>query len=419
MEKRISSVPALLKDQVRVLKFGGSSVGTPEKIRRVARIISAYKKFYQEKIVVVVSAMGDTTDELIELAEKVSPKALDNFHRREMDMLLTAGERISMSLLSMALLDIGEKSKSFTGSQSGIITDTVHGEAKIAEIKPIRIIEELARDNICIVAGFQGVSREKEITTLGRGGSDTTAVALGVVLDAKEIVIFTDVDGVYASDPRRSNFAIQPMSQISWKQTVEMGLRGAQVLHPRCIELAWKYRKPVRVKSSFIENTDSFLLDEAKNKKFKGTIVMGLEDSQTMSVASQSEISQFSVGLPDLLAFEKFKEETAVLGVKFIDQKLIQEKNGFAFEAWVEKESMNRLMQHPELKLVWHYKFASRISAWGVGSKILKTLLATQITQNEILGFTQVGTLSEVILTQEVSKDRIDLAINKILQGAE
>jgi len=187
---------------VRVLKFGGSSVGSPDRIRRVAKIIQSHEKS-GDSIVVVVSAMGDTTDELIALAKKVSPKAEDLSHRREMDMLLTTGERISMALLSMALADLGLSAISLTGSQSGIITSSEFGEALIKEIKPIRIREALSQRKIVIVAGFQGVSEEKEITTLGRGGSDTSAVALGIALQAKQVVIYTDVDGFFSADPRK------------------------------------------------------------------------------------------------------------------------------------------------------------------------------------------------------------------------
>jgi aspartate kinase len=232
-----------------VLKFGGTSVGTPERIRAVAQIIAQHRQRYPN-VAVVVSAMGDTTDELIELAKKVSPLAQHPQHRREMDMLLTSGERISMALLSMALGDIGCPAISLTGSQSGIITDTVHGEARIAEIRPIRILECFSQGKVVIVAGFQGVSREKEITTLGRGGSDTSAVALGVTLKSQEVIIYTDVDGFYTADPRVVKSA-RRLEAPGWDLAVEVASRGAQVLHPRCIELAWQHGMPVRVCSSF------------------------------------------------------------------------------------------------------------------------------------------------------------------------
>jgi aspartate kinase len=234
-----------------VLKFGGSSVGSPERIHRVARIIEAHHK-RGEKIVVVVSAMADTTDDLIDLAKKVSPRATERSHKREMDMLLTTGERISMALLSMALADLGLEAVSFTGSQSGIITTNFHGEARIKDIRPIRILESLEKNKISIVAGFQGVSEEKEITTLGRGGSDTSAVALGAKLGAKEVFIYTDVDGVYSADPRKVPKALK-LDTLSARLAYLAASRGAQVLHHRCLEVALKFKIPVRVLSSFLE----------------------------------------------------------------------------------------------------------------------------------------------------------------------
>jgi len=180
-----------------VQKYGGTSVGSPERIQCVADRIVRTRQSGTD-LVVVVSAMGDTTDELADLARKVSTEE----HPREMDMLLTSGERISMALVSMAVNDRGQEAVSFTGSQSGIVTDTSHTRAKIVEIKGDRIKEELAKGRVVIVAGFQGVSKDREVTTLGRGGSDTTAVALAAALGAEECEIYTDVDGVYTADPR-------------------------------------------------------------------------------------------------------------------------------------------------------------------------------------------------------------------------
>ncbi len=252
--------------QALVLKFGGSSLANPERIRAAAKIIGGYKKI-RPQIVVVVSAMGDTTDELISLAQKTSPHALSPKNRREMDMLLSSGERVSMALLSLVLSDMGIEAVSFTGSQSGIVTDTLHGEARIAEIKPFRIEESLKAGKVVIVAGFQGVSPEKEITTLGRGGSDTSAVALGVALQAAEVNIYTDVEGVYTADPRLIPSA-KRLAHIPWDLAIVAAQMGAQVLHPRCIELAWKNEMPLRVLSSF-------------NAESSGTLVKGVS---TMSV---------------------------------------------------------------------------------------------------------------------------------------
>jgi aspartate kinase len=233
-----------------VQKYGGTSVGTPERIQSVARRIA---RIHSEgnQLVIVVSAMGHTTDELIDLANQVSK----NPPHREMDMLLTAGERISMALLSMALAECKVPAISFTGSQSGIITDQSHRRARIRHILGTRLQKALADGQIAIVAGFQGVSDTKEITTLGRGGSDTTAVALAASLKADVCEIYTDVDGVYSADPR-----IIPKAKL-WKTLphdlmVEMATRGAGVLHPRSVELAKQFNVPLWVKNSLNENSE-------------------------------------------------------------------------------------------------------------------------------------------------------------------
>jgi aspartate kinase len=227
-----------------VQKFGGTSVGTPERIRQIAKRI---EKTVSEghPLVVVVSAMGHTTDELIALAHQVS----DQPPHREMDMLLSVGERISMALLSMALGDCKVPAISLTGSQSGIITDQSHRRARIRRILGDRIRSALAEKKVVIVAGFQGVSETKEITTLGRGGSDTSAVALAVALGAERCEIFTDVDGVYSADPRVVSSAVL-WRQIPHDLMVELATRGAGVLHPRCVELAKQNQMKLCVKNS-------------------------------------------------------------------------------------------------------------------------------------------------------------------------
>jgi aspartate kinase len=242
-----------------VQKFGGTSVGTPERIRSVAARI-AKAKAEGNDLVVVVSAMGHTTDELLTLAGQVSTAPPG----REVDMLLSAGERISMSLLSMALSDLGVKALSFTGSQSGILTTSHHRRARIEKILGDRIRKALAEDAVAIVAGFQGMSLEKEITTLGRGGSDTTAVALAAALGARgdapagkvRCDIFTDVDGVFSADPRIVPGA-RRLTKISHDHMVELAQRGAGVLHPRSVELAQKYQVPLWVRNSLKPETDS------------------------------------------------------------------------------------------------------------------------------------------------------------------
>ena len=230
-----------------VQKYGGTSIGSPERIRRVARrVVTARRAGYD--VVVVVSAMGHTTDELLALAQQVT-RDPQRRHPRELDMLLSAGERTAMALTAMAIRDLGEQAISLTGSQAAIITDEAHTGARIEEVRATRVREELAAGRIVIVAGFQGVSRAREVTTLGRGGSDTTAVALAVALHAEYCDIYTDVDGVFTADPRRVAGAVL-VAAIGYDEMVELASAGAQVLHPRAVEIGARYGTPIRVRSS-------------------------------------------------------------------------------------------------------------------------------------------------------------------------
>jgi aspartate kinase len=228
-----------------VQKFGGTSVADPERIRAVAEHV-AFTKRHGHDVVVVVSAMGKSTDNLIKLANDVSSTQ----PAREMDMLLTTGERISMALVCMALADLGVEAVSFTGSQVGIITDTVHTKAKIIEVKGDRAREALAQGKVCVVAGFQGVSTEREITTLGRGGSDTTAVALAAALEADSCEIYTDVTGVFSADPRIVPQA-RKLQHINFDEMLEMAGAGSKVLALRSVEFARNHNVPIQVRSSF------------------------------------------------------------------------------------------------------------------------------------------------------------------------
>ncbi len=229
-----------------VQKYGGSSLADADGIKRVAQRIVASRKA-GHSVVVVVSAMGDSTDELHELAMQVSPLP----QGRELDMLLTAGERISMALVAMAIANLGFEARSFTGSQAGVITDSTHGQARIIDVTPGRISSALGDGAIPIVAGFQGVSQgSKDITTLGRGGSDTTAVALAAALGAGTCEIYTDVDGVFTADPRIVPSA-RRIPRISYEEMLEMAASGAKVLHLRCVEYARRHAMPIHVRSSF------------------------------------------------------------------------------------------------------------------------------------------------------------------------
>jgi aspartate kinase len=227
-----------------ILKFGGASVATAEQFSKIADIILT--KSEHNRVVVVVSAMGDTTDELLSLARQVHP----NPPPREQDMLVSVGERISIALLAMALHLKGKEAISFTGSQSGIITSTKHSDAGIIDVKPHRILRALDEGKVAIVAGFQGVSKEGEITTLGRGGSDTTAVALGVALGAVRVEFYKDVEGVYSEDPKLNPGATLYPS-LSFEEALCIMEKGAKVLHPRCIRLAKKNNLPLKVVSFY------------------------------------------------------------------------------------------------------------------------------------------------------------------------
>jgi aspartate kinase len=270
-----------------VQKYGGSSVGDADKIKRVAqRIVDARRA--GNEVVVVVSAMGDTTDNLLDLAQQVSPLPPP----RELDMLLTSGERISMALLAMAIANLGFEARSFTGSQAGVITDSVHGRARIIDVAPGRIRDALDAGYIAIVAGFQGVSQDtKDITTLGRGGSDTTAVALAAALHADVCEIYTDVDGVFTADPRKVPNAKQ-LDRISYEEMLEMAASGAKVLMLRCVEYARRYGVKVHVRSSFSDRSGTWVVAVPEEEQVEQAIISGVAHDL-------SEARVTVVGVPD------------------------------------------------------------------------------------------------------------------------
>ena len=270
-----------------VQKYGGSSVADAEGIKRVARRIVDTKQAGHE-VVVVVSAMGDTTDELIDLAEQVSPFPAG----RELDMLLTSGERISMALLAMAIKSLGHEAQSFTGSQAGVITDSVHNKARIIDVTPGRIRTALDQGNIAIVAGFQGVSLDsKDITTLGRGGSDTTAVALAAALHAEVCEIYTDVDGVFTADPRVVKKA-QKIDEIGYEDMLELASSGSKVLLARCVEYARRYNMPIHVRSSFSGHVGTWVRNKPEGGEMEHAIISGVAHDT-------SEAKVTVVGVPD------------------------------------------------------------------------------------------------------------------------
>ncbi len=277
-----------------VQKYGGSSVANAERIRRVARRVAGVRAEGHD-VVVVVSAMGDTTDDLINLVQEIT----DNPPEREMDMLLSTGEQVSIALLAMAVKDLGYQVISLTGAQVGIMTDNVHTKAKILNVDTSRLQDELKQGKIIVVAGFQGVNSANDITTLGRGGSDTTAVALAVALKADLCEIYTDVDGVFTADPRVVPDAVK-LAEISYDEMLELAHLGAGVLHPRSVELAMQYGLPLHVRSSFNHNLGT-IVKEAGNME-KSLLVTGV--AYDLDVA---KIGLYNVYDKPGIAFKLFK----------------------------------------------------------------------------------------------------------------
>lgn len=268
-----------------VKKFGGSSVATPEKLKAVAaRVVR--EKGPDDQVVVTVSAMGDTTDDLIALAKAVTGTT----RSREMDMLLATGEQVTIALLAMAFADLGCPAVSLTGPQAGIRTNSVHMKGRITEMNPDRVFEELSRGNIVVVAGFQGVTPNGDIATLGRGGSDTTAVALAGALDAKVCEIFTDVDGVYSADPRVVKTA-RKMKEITYNEMLEMARLGAGVMQPRSVELGSRYGVPIHVRSTFTTEPGT-IIREGYTMEEKEFVVRGV--THDLNVAKVAVL-----GVPD------------------------------------------------------------------------------------------------------------------------
>ena len=290
-----------------VQKFGGSSVADADKIRNVARIITeTYRKGHQ--VVVVLSAQGDTTDDLIDKAKEINPNA----SKREMDMLLATGEQISISLMAMAIERMGYQAVSLTGWQAGMHTDSVYGSSRIKRVKAERIQRELDKNKIVLVAGFQGINKYDDITTLGRGGSDTSAVALAATLHADLCQIYTDVDGVYTADPRKVTGA-KKLEEITFDEMLELASLGAQVLHNRSVEMAKRYNVNLEVLSSFSGNPGTKVKEVvktmekthvsgvAKDKNVARVALVGLEDRPGIAFRIFSLLAKHNVNVDIIL----------------------------------------------------------------------------------------------------------------------
>ncbi|HRW00972.1 MAG TPA: aspartate kinase [Tetrasphaera sp.] len=399
-----------------VQKYGGSSVADAESIKRVARRIIETRKAGND-VVVAVSAMGDTTDELLDLANEVSPMPPP----REMDMLLTAGERISMALLAMAIADQGHSVRSFTGSQAGVITDTTHGKAKIIDVTPGRITEAIGKGHIVIVAGFQGVSREtKEITTLGRGGSDTTAVALAAAMNASVCEIYTDVDGVFTADPRVVPKA-HKIARITSEEMLELAASGSKVLHLRSVEYARRFGIPIHVRSSFSHKEGTFVTDQpppegepveapiiagvAHDRSEAKITVVGVPDRAGMAATIFAAIADADINI-DMIVQNVSATETGLTDISFTLPK---------GEVTAAMQALQRIQGEVGFVSLLHDDLIGKLSLVGAGMKSSPGVSATffKALADADINVEMIST-SEIRISVITREDRLDEAVRAV-----
>ncbi len=404
-----------------VQKYGGSSVADAASIKRVAQRIVATKKAGHD-VVVVVSAMGDTTDELIDLANEVSPLPPG----RELDMLLTAGERISMALLAMAIETLGQEARSFTGSQAGVITDDVHGKAKIIDVTPGRLTQALDDGAIVIVAGFQGVSQTtKDITTLGRGGSDTTAVALASALGADVCEIYTDVDGIFTADPRIVPSASR-IPALSYEETLEMAANGAKILHLRCVEYARRNSMPIHVRSSFSEKNGTWVVASDDVSKYtEAGSAMSMEDAIISGVAhDRSEAKITVVGVPDKVGYAAAILRAlgdARINIDMIVQNVsaaATAKTDISFtlphaDGQTAMAALARLKDEIEFERLQYDESIGKVSIIGAGMRSQPGITATFFEALAAAGVNiEMISTSEIRISVVVAESQVDAAVN-------
>jgi len=398
-----------------VMKFGGTSVGSIEKINNVAqRAIKS--KNESNNVVITVSAMGDTTDNLIDLASKISC----NPPKREMDMLLSTGEQVSISLLAIAITEKGEKAVSLTGFQAGIFTDDIFSDAKILTIKKDRIFSEFDKGNIVIVAGFQGITDNNDITTLGRGGSDTTAVAIAAALKAKYCEIFTDVDGVFTTDPNVVANA-KKINALSYDEMLELASSGAKVLHLRAVEFAKNHGVVIHVRSSFNNNEGTWVMDAGNlNEKMEQAVVAGVSYD-----ANQAKISVF--GIPDKpgVAAKLFSElAKANINIDMIVQN-VGEKGIAAISFTIKNEDLKtgkkvveELKQKLEITNIEIDTEIAKLSVVGAGMKSHPGVAATMFSTLGDKGINiEMISTSPIIISCVIRKDKVKEAV-KLLHDA-
>ncbi|RRD50719.1 aspartate kinase [Arachnia propionica] len=397
-----------------VQKFGGSSVADAESIKRVARRIARTRADGHE-VIIVISAMGDTTDELMDLALKVSPRPKS----RELDMLLTTGERQSAALLAMALSDLGVDAVSYTGSQAGVLTTPTHGNARIIKITPGRVEEAVNQGNVAIVAGFQGVAQStKDVTTLGRGASDTTAVALAAALEADHCEIYTDVDGVYTADPRIVPSA-RRIDVIGYEEMMELAASGAKILHLRCVEYARRENVKVHVRSSFSDRPGTWVVPQEEIEK--GT---GMEEAIITGVAhDRSEAKITIIGVPDQVgeAAAIFKAiSDAEINIDMIVQnvsRLSDVKTDISFTLPMSDgkkalEALDSVKEQVGFDDVLYDDQVGKVSIVGVGMRSHPGVTATffEALAAENVNLQMIST-SEIRISVVVGADEVDRAV--------
>lgn len=404
-----------IKKDIVVMKFGGTSVGDIVKINKIAEKIIKTKNSGND-VVVVVSAMGHTTDELVELAKKIT----NDPNRREMDMLLSTGEQVSIALLSIAILEKGYQCISLTGSQAGILTDDAYSNAKILNINSRRIHNELKKGNIVIVAGFQGITSKGDISTLGRGGSDTTAVALAAALKAKYCDIYTDVEGVYTTDPNIVAEA-KKIKKLSYEEMLELASSGAKVLHLRAVEFANKHNVIIHVRSSFIENEGTWILEkEEKDINMESALVTGV-----VSDTDQVKITIF--GLKDIpgVAAKLFGEfASRNINVDLIVQN-VSEKNVSTISFTIKnddlvlaKKVLEEIKSNIEFNSYDINTDVSKVSIVGAGMQTYPGVAAKmfKLLADEDINIEMIST-SPIRISCIVKKEKVKAAVKALHSG--
>jgi aspartate kinase len=379
--------------RIIVKKFGGTSVGNIERIKTIAHEIARTKQ-PEDQIVIVVSAMAKTTDDLFHLAHEIA----EHPSRRELDMLLTAGERISMSLLSLALQKENLSSISFTGSQSGIITDNKHGNARILNVRAFRIKEELATGKIVIVAGFQGVSMNKEITTLGRGGSDTTAVALASYLQADKCEIFTDVDGVYSADPRIVSNP-RKLKQVPYQIMLALANDGSRVLHPRAVEFACAYKIPVEIKSSFTFEEGTYITED-----------MNMEERGITAIAHKENLCRNHICFKDQAQLIDFLSH---LGFDIFNYQVINDREMYISVEEKYQHDFRKLLTDADIEILDVENQLGSVSIVGVGINYdLEFVASVMKTMDDIKATVRLLQRNDLGLVLIIPTNKVTEAVN-------